>query len=167
MHCPKMLCSVPPPFLSASWTFRRRVVSDPLRCRYWETEVSSGDQLQHLIDNPNLLGDQRQYGFSLPKLSEPGRETVARGTSSDGTSPAAMSETLAPSTVDPVFTFGHVSAVVRSVHCNVLCSTECPSECTNPASVSPFVTCALACPFVCFCRAVGQRYRSPQQEEAM
>ena len=88
----------------------------PLRCRYWETEVSSGDQLQHLIDNPNLLGDQRQYGFSLPKLSEPREETVARGTSSDGTSPATMSETLAPSTVDPVFTFEHVSAGVRSVH---------------------------------------------------
>ena len=116
----------------------------PLRCRYWETEVSSGDQLQHLIDNPNLLGDQRQYGFSLPKLSEPREETVARGTSSDGTSPATMSETLAPSTVDPVFTFEHVSAGVRSVHCNVLCSTEGPSECTSPASASPFATCALA-----------------------
>ena len=139
----------------------------PLRCRYWETEVSSGDQLQHLIDNPNLLGDQRQYGFSLPKLSEPREETVARGTSSDGTSPDTMSETLAPSTVDPVFTFEHVSAGVRSVHCNVLCSTEGPSECISPASASPFVTCALACPFVFFCRAVGQRHRKPQQEEAM
>lgn len=90
------------------YTSMGRSLEDPKS--YWETEVSSGDQLQHLIDNPNLLGDQRQYGFSLPKLSEPRGETVARGTSSDGTSPATMSETLAPSTVDPVFTFEHVSA---------------------------------------------------------